>query len=302
MSLSFTTIDVFTSTKFAGNPLAIVDLPTSNALSQAQKQAIAKEFNLSETVFVHPVFINSSSGTTWRIDIFTPTTELPLAGHPVVGTACHLLSKAGSSETTGTFETKEGAVALEYSHATKRASAIIPHDVHVHAAECSHTELAKLQPGLGTYPQASPVVSIVKGMTFALVDLEGLDALGKIATTSHKLVVKRDDGWDEGFAGSYFYVKLPDEGDGVTRLRTRMIECDVGEDPATGSAASALCSYLAMQYGVPEKVNQFEITQGVEMGRKSDIEVQVKLGADKKVEEVKLAGAAVTVMEGKLVL
>lgn len=301
MSLSFATVDVFTTTKFAGNPLAIVDLPSSSALTQAQKQAIAKEFNLSETVFVHPAFVNPIGGTTWRIDIFTPAAELPFAGHPVIGTACHLLSKFRGGVTTGSFETKAGPIALEYSNATHRASAVIPHDVHVHAAQCSGTELARLQPGLGKYPQGSPVVSIVKGMTFALVDVESLEGLAAVSTTSHKLDVERDEGWTEGFVGSYFFARLPEEGAGVTKLRTRMIDRSVGEDPATGSAASALCSWFAMQNGSTGD-NRFEITQGVEMGRKSDIEVQVKLNAERKVEEVRLGGAAVMVMEGKLIV
>lgn len=305
MPLSYVTVDVFTTSKFAGNPLAIVHLPSSVKLTQEQKQEIAKEFNYSETVFVHEPKAGDDANT-WIIDIFTPSAELSFAGHPVIGTACHVLGSIGSGDggvVKGAFMIKAGKIGLEYDGKSHRASASIPHNIHIHAAECSHTELAKSQPRLGKYPQASPVISIVKGMTFVLIDVETVDMLGVVATTSHRVLAKRDEGWTDGFIGTYFYAKIPGSSpDGVMKLRTRMIDPSVGEDPATGSAASALCSYLAMRNGEAGKVNGFEITQGVEMGRKSDIDVKVALDSDKKVQEVRLGGSAVTVMEGKLFL
>ena len=87
MKLKFVTLDVFTESRFEGNPLALVYVPATNKVSQEQKQAIAREFNLSETVFLH-----EQDGLTQRkLDIFIPTAEIPFAGLlPPSWTSCHL--------------------------------------------------------------------------------------------------------------------------------------------------------------------------------------------------------------------
>jgi len=308
MSLSYVTVDVFTTTKFAGNPLAIIHLPPAVTLTQAQKQQIAKEFNYAETVFVYPPDPDSSNHPTWLVNIFTTTAELPFAGHPVIGTACTLLSS--KALTQGTLLTKAGPISLTYNAQTRRAQASIPHDIHIHAASLSDRALATLQPTLSRYPQTSPLVSIVRGMTFVLVGLDSESELARVHTTGSDAAVARDEGWDEGFVGMYFYVCLPvaaagdGDGGGVRRIRTRMIQSDVGECPATGSAACALAAYLAMRE--PGGVVEFDIVQGVEMGRRSDISVQVRLGPvlgqmeKRKVEEIRLGGSSVQVMEGSL--
>ena len=133
LELEYVTLDVFTQTRYAGNPLAVVHVPKTASLSQEQKQAIAREFNFSETTFVH-----EDGAAQWTVDIFTPWTELPFAGHPTVGTACHVLSKIaqddGSTGTkiNGTFDLKAGPVDLSYDPTSKTAKAAIPHDVYVH--------------------------------------------------------------------------------------------------------------------------------------------------------------------------
>jgi len=306
MALSYATVDAFTTSKFAGNQLALVHLPASVALTQEQKHEITKEFNYSETVFIHEPRAGDEPNS-WTIDIFTITSEIPLAGHPVIGTACYLLgSRPGDASGTvkGSFNTKAGRVALEYDTHTKRASAIFPHNIRVHAAECSREELVRLQPQLAPYVKASPVVSIVKGMTFALIELESLAALAAVAKLSQQMTVTLDEGWDQSLVGAFFYT-FPEglnAGSGLVKLRTRMVEAGVGEDPATGSASCALASYLAMMHGRAGQLIDFELTQAVEMGRKSDISVQIQLGESKEVKQVKLGGSAVAVMEGKLVV
>ena len=304
MSLSYTTVDVFTTSKFAGNPLAIVHVPSSVILTQEKKQDIANEFNLSETVFVHEPRPGDEPNS-WTIDIFTIGSELPLAGHPVIGTACHLLgSLAGDASciVKSAFTTKGGHVGLEYDARTQRAFASLPHNVRVHAARYSAAALAKHQPQLPAPLPPAPVVSIVKGMTFVLVELPSLAALAAVAKLSEQTVARRDEGWDVGLVGAFFYT-FTDAGDvasGSVKLRTRMMQADVGEDPATGSASCALASYLALEHGRAGQRVDFELTQGVEMGRKSDVLVQVQLGPDKELKEVRLGGGAVTIMEGKL--
>ncbi|KAK5279107.1 hypothetical protein LTR16_007979, partial [Cryomyces antarcticus] len=114
--LTFVTLDVFTHTKFSGNPLAIVRVPVSTSLTQEQKQVIAREFNLSETVFLHPA-LEGLRLPEWKIDIFTVPQEIPFAGHPIIGTACYVLSTYTPQSTgpvRGTFITKAGPISLEY--------------------------------------------------------------------------------------------------------------------------------------------------------------------------------------------
>lgn len=107
MPLPFTTIDVFTQTPFKGNPLAVVTIPFGLTLTQTQKQAIAKEFNLSETVFVHDA-VEPSATDERRFDIFTPQAELPFAGHPTIGTAVFLYPKG-----VRTLIAKAGPIEIE---------------------------------------------------------------------------------------------------------------------------------------------------------------------------------------------
>lgn len=309
--LTYVTVDVFTHTKFAGNPLAIVEVPADAKLTQELKQIIAREFNYSETVFLHANATDQPNHT-WKIDIFMTTHELPFAGHPTIGTACHVLSGLSKSDSAsnglieGTFITKAGKIHLQYDVSKAVAKAEIPHNVHLHQQGLSQADLVKLQPALvlneerlRRLPKSSAVFSIVKGMTFALIELENADDLRAVTTTQFPVNAQLDQDWDQSFVGSYFYVKLPASEDGVIGLQTRMIEMTL-EDPATGSAASALASYLSMQDGGAGQTFRYAITQGVEMGRKSDIGVEVTLSKDSKVEKVVLSGGAVAVMEGTL--
>jgi PhzF family phenazine biosynthesis protein len=301
MSIKYNVIDVFTKDRYAGNQLAIVEIPPSG-LTQEQKQAIANEFHYSETTFVHPQ--EPGSLHTWTVDIFTPDQELPFAGHPTIGTAVHLLKPLAINDSTvsGFFNLKAGRVKLEYNAARQTAEADIPHNVHIHQELCSGAEMIKLQPKLGRVPSMSPVVSIVTGMTFVLAELDSQDTLTFVNPTSHTLQIELDDGKTESFIGCYFYYKMPEGDDGVIRLRTRMIESSVGEDAATGSAACTLACYLTIQQQRAGTTSRYLITQGVEMGRRSDIGVDVKTTADGMIDTVTLSGSAVQVMEGHLSL
>lgn len=186
----------------------------------------------------------------------------------------------------------------------------IPHNVHIHAHTIGDLERPIL--GLSSIPEIrkaelkAPIMSIVKGMTFLLVELKSLTALGEVTMENpgvdfHGLL---DREWGEGFVSKYYFVVLGEEG-GVVRVRTRMIEVAM-EDPATGSAASALSAWLSLigeQRGRSGGIRRFEVTQGVEMGRRSVIGVEVAISEknmEKRVEGLRLSGSAVLVMEGSL--
>lgn len=113
MELSFTTLDVFTRTRFEGNPLAVVRVPAAlrDALTPERKQAVAREFNLSETVFLHePADSDEATTTVLEIDIFTVDQELPFAGHPAIGTA--VLARHHLYPAVDTLLTRSGPIRL----------------------------------------------------------------------------------------------------------------------------------------------------------------------------------------------
>lgn len=143
------------------------------------------------------------------------------------------------------------------------------------------------------------LISPVNGMTFLAVELSSLQSLAKVAPEGAKLDLARDEGWDSGYLGSAFFVGMDHSAD-VSRYRTRMLDANT-EDSATGSMSCALATHLAL--GERRRHAKFEFTQGVEMGRKSEIKVEVKLDQSlTRCEEVILSGMAVRVMEGTLLL
>lgn len=303
--LPFVTLDVFATERFKGNPLAVITIPhgTTPYPTQEQKQAIAREFNLSETVFVHE-HGDPSRASQRDIDIFLTNAEIPFAGHPTIGTAVSLLA-AG----VDTLVTKAGPIPVAETQ-PGLVHAAIPHNVRLHAKRLRDVFPADFG-GLSADPvvreaeAAAPVFSIVKGMTFVLIELPSLEHLAGVqrSQTQFPVATLLDEGFNTGFIARYYFVRLPPaEGSDAVRIRSRMIESDF-EDPATGSAACSLCSYLAAfenktndGKGEDRKV-RYEITQGVEMGRDSHIVVEVGTKGG-KVDSVSLGGTAVQVMRG----
>ncbi|THU86568.1 phenazine biosynthesis PhzC/PhzF protein [Dendrothele bispora CBS 962.96] len=296
--LTFVQLDVFTGVRYEGNPLAIVSAPSSSPLTQEQKQQIAREFNLSETVFVHDVVgpESSDSSLVFPIDIFTPNEELPFAGHPTIGTGSHLL-KAHPNHQTVTLRTKAGDIPVVREPNGVRLRVPINfkvHDPYVHP----NAKSSVIQPDLteADYvngPDApEAVASIVKGMTFLLLELASEEALTRVKPYSERVLVPDEHlGEWKGFSSVYIFAVMED---GVT-VRTRMFE-GTFEDPATGSAASTLCGYLAKKKGPGEW--KFRVVQGVEMGRRSEIGVNVSVNSGGEVQKIELIGNAVGVMGG----
>jgi len=305
-TLQFVTLDVFTDTPYQGNPLAIVLVPPKHEISDAKFQTIAREFNLSETVFM---YLNedepgeqgahhASKELVWRIRIFMTDRELPFAGHPTIGTAVYALTQLNNGNATkARLHCPAGTIEVEFDAASQTAKISIPHNVHLHTStKYTAAEIRKMQPGLIDDAQlkAFDVFSPVAGMNFLNVELSSLEALAAIAPTPLKPTLRLDDGWDHGFGATLFYVKTGDD-----QVRTRMIAGTL-EDPATGAASCGLGAMLALKDGSNETTT-LRITQGVEMGRSSNIGVTTTLSEDREnVQKVELFGTAVELMKGSL--
>jgi predicted PhzF superfamily epimerase YddE/YHI9 len=264
---------------------------------------------------------------------------MSFAGHPTIGTAIYLSTLQQNAETSALFKniqkikTITGVVPFESSapttkgpregqgqaqHSLGTAQVSIPHNVHIHSHRLPHLDLSANPHEENTVP----LVSIVKGMTFNLVPMKDLAALGRVSQGLLPIDqvfdgkwLDKGSGWDVGYTGTFYYVDLGwediafedgdrDSGEGRRRrvLRTRSI--GTREDPGTGSASCALCCYLALiqnEAGEGERRVEFHLTQGVEMGRRCDIYVSVLRTPDGRgIEEVKMSGEAVKVMEGVL--
>ncbi|KAL8940478.1 MAG: hypothetical protein Q9216_002807 [Gyalolechia sp. 2 TL-2023] len=311
-AVGFVTFDVFTKSRFNGNPLAIVEIPPGSDLSQQTKQRIAREFNYSETVFLHPP---SSQGTASnrRYDIFTTAEELPFAGHPTIGTLVYLFLQGNQAQSAAvpiTLQAKAGPILAHFNRETGIAEADIPHNVRIHQASVPLQSIVDVQPSMqkleANIQPSCPLVSIVKGMTFVLVNLPRTEDLAELIVGGPGIdrdTLRWDHGW-ESFTAPYFYTIVSEnEERKYQHIRSRMIEPVCGEDPATGSAASTLCTYLALRRGLADTAYNFTIEQGVEMGRHSDIGVKVELGSSgNSVKNVILSGSAVEVSKGTMVV
>ncbi|KAK0440313.1 hypothetical protein EV421DRAFT_793380 [Armillaria borealis] len=295
-TLHYTTLDVFTTTPFQGNPLAVVHLSSPESVSQQQRLLIAREFNFSETVFVHDQEESLDSEVVFAISIFTPSQELPFAGHPTVGAGRYLLSKTGKDKLT--LRTKAGNVLVSSEDTGVRLK--VPVDFKVHAPYLNDILKAKQlaledKDYVNGAEGAEPVVSIVKGMSFIMLELSSSEALGKLQSYSQWFSLPDEHLGDwkggGGLAKLYAFVQMADGS-----IRTRMFKGNY-EDPATGSAACALGSWLGQQNG--DGKWSFKLVQGVEIGRRSEITVFATI-SDGQVVSIELAGNAVQVMEGKM--
>jgi trans-2,3-dihydro-3-hydroxyanthranilate isomerase len=299
MRYRYFTCDVFTDTRFGGNQLAV--LPEAEGLSGEQMQQIAREFNYSESTFVLP----PETGHDRRVRIFTPSRELPFAGHPNVGTAFVLASMGafGSFDEAVTVAFEEGAgvvpVAIERREEGRiRCELKAPQSLSLGAAVPVEDAAAavSLAPGdILTTAHAPQVASV--GLPFVIVELTEADALGRARPDLAGIERLPAGGADTGDAPPYVYVyaRSSDEFD----IRARMFAPMDGipEDPATGSANCALAGLLAHLDAAPDGDFTWRIAQGVEMGRPSVLEAR----AEKRRGEVTgvwIGGESVMVSEG----
>ncbi|MDB5653669.1 MAG: Trans-2,3-dihydro-3-hydroxyanthranilate isomerase [Tardiphaga sp.] len=302
MTIDYVTLDVFTEHPFGGNPLAVI--PDARGLDDARMQAIATEFNYSETTFVLPPENPAHSA---RVRIFTPTDEIPFAGHPNVGTAFvlgrqpTLFGKPVADRMI--FEEKAGLVHVDLMRERGEivgAGFVAPRPLVIG----DEVDVSLLAACVGLPPEAvsrvmhAPrVVSV--GLPFAVAELDDLAALAAARPNTLAFAEAGKKHWhrDDRFS-LFIYVRT---GNGIDRLRARMFAplSNIPEDPATGSASAALAAYLVSLDPRQDAHVAIAIEQGVEMGRPSAIGVEVEKRAG-CVEAVRISGHCVPMMQGTL--
>jgi trans-2,3-dihydro-3-hydroxyanthranilate isomerase len=292
MELDYFVVDVFTGSALAGNPLAVV--MNLAGLTAERMQAIAREFNLSETTFVErrPVAVEQAEGV--RVRIFTTREELNFAGHPTLGTASVLWLHAPETvkRDTVTLALNVGAVPVRF--AEKGCFGEMTQQDPEFGAELDSAVVARLT-GLAQqdlHPELPPQL-VSTETAFAIVPLRSHEALARLRLSQEEATA-----WLRARGARWFYVLGPTGGQSP-EWRARM-QFYGGEDPASGSAAGCAISYLVRR-GVVAPGLCIHLRQGVEIGRTSDLFLSAKLQSA-RVTDVRVGGSTVLVAKGQLLL
>jgi trans-2,3-dihydro-3-hydroxyanthranilate isomerase len=302
-TLKFYQADVFTGVPFGGNPVAV--FPNAQGLNDFELQQIAREMNLSETVFVFPP---TDQAAVVRLRIFTPTQEIPFAGHPVLGTF-YVLAQLGLIAVTDgvTRVMQECNIGL------------FPVEIHAREGEVTRVVMTQPKPlflgsveetedlfhiaktlGLPKYQivdTKAPVMVVSTGLPVVIVPVRALTAVRSIEPDATAIVEMCER---FGANGIMVYTMMTVEDQAT--VHTRMFAPAIGilEDPATGSASGAMGAYL-VHNGLVEVglLTEIIVEQGYEIGRPSRILVQVE-SDDDAIQTVKVGGQVVMVVEGTL--
>ena len=295
MQRRYFTVDVFTERAFGGNPLAVV--LDAEGLSTVQMQAIATEFNYSETTFVLPPRDRAHDAL---VRIFTVRSELPFAGHPNVGTAYVLATQAARAPARLVFEEKAGIVPVEILMengkvvgteltAPLRLSKLTPFSAE-QAAACISLTSADIR------SDRHPPQIISVGLPFLVVELASREALRRAKPDAAAFAKTFPcDGSD----AVYFYTRDVPPAEACD-LQARMFHpgsSGLSEDPATGSATAAAAALLAELSGERDGELKLRIGQGVDMGRPSLLLTRV-VKAGGAVVSAHVGGGCAPMMEG----
>jgi trans-2,3-dihydro-3-hydroxyanthranilate isomerase len=302
-SLKFYQADVFTSQPFGGNPVAV--FPDADGLTDDELQQIAREMNLSETVFVFPPTDPAAAA---RLRIFTPTQEIPFAGHPVLGTF-YVLAQLGR------VSTRE-----QVTHVMQECNiGLFPVELHAEQSRVVRVVMSQPKPefldpidaindvylvggalGLPKHVIADmkgPLQVVSTGLPVLIVPVRTLTAVRSIHPDASAIITIC-----ERFGANGIMVFTTVTVESFASVHARMFAPKIGilEDPATGSAGGALGAYL-VQNGVVEVGPRTDILieQGYEIDRPSRILVQVE-SDDDVIQGVKVGGQCVMVVEGVL--
>lgn len=301
MALNFHTLDVFTDQRYGGNPLAVVH--DADDLSTEQMQAIAREFNLSETVFVLKPQKPAHSA---RTRIFTPMKELPFAGHPTIGAAA-LLAELRAPVQNGE---QDALVVLEQGVGTVRVG------VRLRAGTAAYAEFDApklpteagalpapelLAAGLGLIPSEIGLENhrpscFASGNAFAFIPVTTLEAIGRARVNGSHWERAFDE---QGIVGAYLYTRQCVSS--LNSFHVRMFAPSVGvpEDPATGSGAVSFAGVIHHFDRLRDGTHRRVIEQGIEMGRPSTISLTLAVEGG-KLNTVRIGGSAVLMTKGTI--
>ncbi len=300
MARTFLQYDVFTDTALTGNQLAV--FPDGRGLAPDLMQSIAREMNFSETTFILPA---EQPGTDIRMRIFTPGLELPMAGHPVIGSTFALADAGTIRPGTERFVFGLGIgptpVDLEWDEARLRFAWMTQRNpVFGPAIEDRATAAAALSLGVDDLSPRLPVQVVSCGLQYVLVPLRDREAVDRAVTDGaamRRLAVV--SGCDHGV---FLFAMLPAGSDGTVYSRMFAPGAGVAEDPATGSASGPLGSYLVRHKVVSDATaKQIVSLQGVAMKRPSRIHIAIEGDAD-TIRSVKVGGEAVLAARGELLI
>jgi trans-2,3-dihydro-3-hydroxyanthranilate isomerase len=310
-SYNFIQLDVFTDQPFVGNPLAV--FPDAEGLTDEQMQQIAREMNLSETVFVFP---SDKDDVLRRLRIFTPFSELPFAGHPIVGT-WNCLAREGivpsPKNGTGLVKIKHEVgigvlpVEIEFKEGQPTRVVMTQGKFEIRGEIDDWQEQSEIARALGLaredLDETLPIQAVSTGNTMLLVPVRSLADLGSCRPNLAMLdeVYKRSSFAEANSTGCYAFTRETREI-GEARAHARFfVGMNIGEDPATGSAAGPLGGYLVYHDAVRVEpvagVYQFTIEQGDFIKRPSRIGLEVK-GERGRIDEVRVGGTSVVVARG----
>jgi trans-2,3-dihydro-3-hydroxyanthranilate isomerase len=296
MKRRFVTLDVFASRPFAGNPLAVV--LDAKGLDDAVMQAIAREFNLAETVFVLPAEKASHRA---RLRIFTPATELPFAGHPTVGSAVLLNRIDGGSdceivleEGIGPVHCETAAMDTERGHARFQL-ARLPEEV----GRAADVETIAAALGLKVedieFDDFKPSCWSA-GISFTFVPVCGLDAIRRCQPNLAYWPAAFEQ---DGRSSTYVFCRETIDAGSAFHARMFAPRLGIAEDPATGAAAAAFSGVLVRFRSPADGVHDFPFEQGYEMGRPSLIGLSVT-AQNRQLAAAAISGEAIVISEGTI--
>ncbi len=304
MKLKFHTLDVFTSTKFSGNPLAVV--LDADHLTTAQMQTITKEFNLSETTFVMKP---ENAANTAKMRIFFPGGEMPFAGHPTLGTAillAELKSKPDCTISTEIrFELAAGLTPVKVTRIANYCSGVLTAPVVPFHVPKQLPTIAETAQALNISPEdinfdEHKIALLEGGPRFFYVPVKTRAALEK----SHV----RQPNWANLLAplggstdAAYVYTRGGDSASTSFRARMYAPSGGIPEDPATGSATALLAAQLLVAENLKDGTHIWQLEQGYEMGRPSDLRLEADVKSA-KLTAVRVGGSAVRIMSGEIEL
>jgi len=312
-SYKFIQLDVFTDQPFTGNPLAV--FPEGEGLNGEQMQQIAREMNLSESVFVLP---SDKEGVLRKLRIFTPFSELPFAGHPIAGT-WNCLAREGIVPApeggTGTVKIKHevgiGVLPVEIDFKAGEPTRVVMTQgkFEIKAEIDDWQDQADIARGLGLsredLDETLPIQACSTGNTMLMVPIRSLADLGRCRTNIPLLeeVYARNGFTSSGATGCYAFTRETIEV-GASRAHARFFapSDNMPEDPATGSASGPLGCYLVHHRIVSgDAARSIVSQQGVAMGRPSRIHIAIG-GGPEAINDVKVGGHAVLVGRGEIVV